>query len=180
MNTKEKTNKMNKQTSSKREDLVFKVSESRNYDKGTWWFILAFLAFALIIISTMELHQIFLGVIVVLGMIVFYQLALLESKPTKFILGEKGVTFRDKFYTWETFHSFSVFGKGKHLAIHFEALSPFINPIVIPLSEEMGYLDKGEDINDRELALNILRRFVPEKLRASHTLNDWLSHLFKF
>lgn len=179
---KNKSDKMKsmKSSDSKENTITFNVMETHNYDKSVWWFLLAFLAFAFIIVSTIELHQIFLGVIVVLGMVVFYQLALVESKPTKFILTESGLTFRDKFYAWDIFHSFSVFGSDKHMSVHLETLSQFSSQIVIPLPHKMGYLSEDEDIDDRDLALNVLRRFVPEKLKASHNLNDWLSHVFKF
>jgi hypothetical protein len=180
MNSKQVETKVKKDSQPRENDFVFKVPEFEFYDRGLLWYGLAFLGFALLIILAMEFHFLLLGVVLMFSAVIFYQLALVEPNKTNLVLKKSGISFRDKFYPWESFHSFSLSGSEKHLTVHLEKLSTWGNPVVIPLPKTTGQIDKNSPLLDSDLALTILRSYLPERLRGSLSINDWLSRVFKF
>lgn len=163
------------------QDLVFEVAEFAHYDKGLIWYGCALLVFAVIIFGSIYTNNLRLGIILLFATAVFYQLALANPQKVKLVISKKGIQFKDKFYPWEIFHSFSVHGDSKHSIMKLEKLDMLKNPLIISLPLTRTLIDKNDkNLTDKDVATIAIRSVLPEKLQADQPFGDWVTRLFRF
>lgn len=160
--------------------LSFEVAEFTNYDRGIVWYGGVLIFFAVLIFSSILLKVLDLGLILLLAAVVFYQLALANPDKVRLTLDSKGLTFKDKFYSWSIFHSFSVFGSGKHATLRLDKLDTWQGSLVIPLPSTSHLTDKHKDFTDKDVVVVAIRSILPERLHGEQFFGDWFLRIFRF
>lgn len=153
-----------------RQKLEFKVPEFIAYQRSIWWFVAFFSAFAIVLVITISIHDIFLAVMILLGAIVFYQLALAHPQEKIFSCEPHGITFNNKSYLWSQFKSFSVYENNDNMVLHLEPLSFAMNTLLIPIPKN----------SHRSELIHLLRTILPESLNPKATFGDWLIRITRF
>ena len=150
--------------------LTFNVPQFITSEKTALWFLGVFVLFVLIIIFALWEKDYRLGVIFLLGVIVFYQMALSNPRKVTLEFNPKGIIFGDKKYSWNVFRSFSIWEEKNHFIVHLEKRSSIAGPLVLAIPNS----------KDRSLVPIALGSVLAEKYHPHTTTSDLFARLVRY
>lgn len=150
--------------------LHFTVPQFLASKKTTLWFLGVFVLFTLIIIFALWENDYRLGAIFLLGVVVFYQVALSNPKKVSLEFSPKGIIFDNKKFDWGEFRSFSIWEEKNHFVVHLEKRSSIAGPLVLVVPSS----------KDRNLVPIALGSVLAEKYHPHTTLSDLFARLLRY
>lgn len=152
------------------ESISWSVVEHPHRDRGFWWYVVATLVGAAMIVYALITGNIMFAFIIIIFAIILFILSRIPPKSIVVVLAPEGVTIGANQYTWKTVkHFWIVYDPPEVKSLYFEFGAGFRPRLLV-----------GLDDMDPVAIRAFLLQYIPEdETKEEEPWMDWLSRMLK-